>query len=326
MKSFNDIIIGIDTSCYTTSIAAISINGEVLFNERILLDVAKNSNGLRQSEAIFKHINNLGVISDKIKEKLKNKTIKAICVSKAPRPLENSYMPVFNVGYNFSKLLSSTHNSYLYTTTHQENHIKAGLFTNKLKNKNKFLAFHMSGGTTEILLIERENNLDEKYIIKIVGGTKDISFGQLIDRVGVKLCYDFPCGKYIDFGAINCSKKIEKGLKTSVNQGYMNISGLENQIVKVIDKYDKNYISKLTLDAIIRNIEKSLSYICNEYNIKEVLFVGGVSSSTYIRENLKKRIKTHIDLYFTNPEYSTDNAIGCALIGLDKYKNKYEIT
>lgn len=324
MNFFNDIIIGIDTSCYTTSIAAISVNGEVLFNEKILLDVSTNNKGLRQSEAIFKHINNLGIISDKIKEKLKSKNIKAICVSKTPRPIENSYMPVFNVGYNFSKLLSSTNNCNLYTTTHQENHIKAGLFTNKLKNEDRFLAFHMSGGTTEILLVERVNNT-EKYIIKIVGGTKDISFGQLIDRIGVKLSYDFPCGKNIDLGALKSAKRIEKGLKTSVKDGYMNLSGLENQVLKIIDLYDKDYISKLILDAIIRNIEKSLSYVCNKYNIKEVVFVGGVASSSYIKNNLQKRIKSNIDLYFTNPEYSTDNAIGCALIGLDNYKNSINL-
>ena len=313
----NNIIIGIDTSCYTTSIAAISLGKKVIFNEKIMLNVKEGNNGLRQSEAVFQHINNLGEISEKIKDISKKYNIKGICVSQKPRPIKDSYMPVFMVGYNFAKTLSTLIGCKLYETTHQENHIEASLFTNNIIDKNNFLSIHMSGGTTEILLVNKEK---DNYNIEIVGGTKDISFGQLIDRIGVKLGYKFPAGKYIDEDATKCIEKIEKGLKTSVKDGYMNLSGLENQINNLIENNSKEYIAKILLDSIVRNIYKSILYISKNYNLNEVIFAGGVSASKYIKKELNSKLKKeNIYPYFTEVEYSTDNALGCAIIGLNKY-------
>ncbi len=314
----NNLIIGIDTSCYTTSIAAITLDKQVILNEKIMLKVKENSRGLRQSEGVFQHVNNLGVLSEKI-DKLKEKyEIVAICASEKPRPITESYMPVFNVGYNFSKLFSGLGGCKFYKTTHQENHIEASLLTNTLDNQNCFLSIHMSGGTTEILLVE---NKDSDYSVTIVGGSRDLSFGQLIDRIGVNLGYEFPAGKYVDEMACKCNETIRKGLKTSVKEGYMNLSGLENQINKVIDQEDEKYICKLMLDSVVRNILKSLLYICEKYNIKEVVFAGGVSASKYISRELDIKLKRNdIKAYFTKPEYCTDSGVGCALIGVKKYE------
>lgn len=312
----NNIIIGIDTSCYTTSIAAISLDKKIIFNKKIMLKVKDNTKGLRQSEAVFQHVNNLGEISSEINSIIKGNKVIGVCVSTKPRPVKESYMPVFTVGSNFAKLFSSLNNCHYYETTHQENHIEASLLTNNIKNKDRFLSVHMSGGTTEVLLVKKERLERE---ISIVGGTKDISFGQLLDRIGVKMGYNFPCGKYIDENALKCQDKIDFGLKTSVKDGYMNLSGIENQINKIIDDYSKEYICKLLLDTVCRNILKSVLYISRENNINEVIFAGGVSASKYISRKIKSELsKNNITAYFTEPEYSTDNAVGCALIGLEK--------
>ena len=126
----NNIILGFDTSCYTTSIAAISLDKEVIFNEKIILKVKKDAKGLRQSEAVFQHVNNLGEISNNIKDKLSKYNVVGICASSKPRPRDNSYMPVFMVGLNFAKLKSSIYGCPYFETSHQENHIEASLFTN----------------------------------------------------------------------------------------------------------------------------------------------------------------------------------------------------
>ena len=287
----NNIIIGIDTSCYTTSIAAISLDRKVIFNKKIMLQVKENSKGLRQSEAVFQHVNNLGKLSDEISSILKDYKICGVCASTKPRPIKDSYMPVFTVGENFARLFSSLNNCKFYETTHQENHIEASLLTNNIKNKNKFLSVHMSGGTMEVLLTTKS---DLNYNIQIVGGSKDISFGQLIDRVGVTMGYKFPCGKYLDQNALNCNEKIVEGLKTSVKDGYMNLSGIENQINKV--------------------------YISKQHDLDEVIFAGGVSASKYISNKLKIELSRYkIKAYFTEAEYSTDNGVGCALIGLKNF-------
>ena len=264
----NNIILGIDTSCYTTSIAAITLDKKIILNEKIILKVKKDCKGLRQSEAVFQHVNNMGEISKVINDKLKDYNVVGICVSNKPRPIDNSYMPVFSVGCNFGKLLSSVNDCSFYETSHQENHIEASLFNNNLDNKERFIAVHISGGTTEILLINKNKC---GYDIEIVGGSLDVSFGQLIDRLGVKLNYNFPCGKFIDENALKCNQKMEKGLKTSVKEGY------------------------------------------------EVIFGGGVSASKYIKKELSEKLKKEkIKAYFTEAQYATDNALGCAIIGLNK--------
>lgn len=315
----NRIIIGIDTSCYTTSIAAITLNREIIFNEKKMLKVKNGERGLRQSEAVFQHIKNFGEISQQIKKYFNNKNykIELICASNKPRNLEESYMPVFEVGNNFAKTIASLCDCKMINTTHQENHIAASLYGCKKENLNKFLSVHMSGGTMEILLTEK---IKKGYETKIVGGTKDISFGQLIDRVGVKMGYDFPAGIYIDKNAISCKEDIKVGLKTSVKESFINVSGVENQAYKLMEEKNNNYVSKAVMNSIIKSLEKAIVFSCEKFEIYDVVFVGGVASSKYISNVLtKKLLKKGIDSFFTESVYSSDNACGCAIIGLDNY-------
>ena len=320
----NRIIIGIDTSCYTTSIAAITLNREIVFNEKIMLNVKNGERGLRQSEAVFQHIKNFGEISENLKKHIHKKgyKIEMICASEKPRDLEDSYMPVFEVGKNFAKTMSVLFDCEMFETTHQENHIAASLYGCKKEDLDRFISVHMSGGTMEILLTEKDN---KGYNTEIVGGTKDISFGQLIDRVGVKMGHDFPAGKYIDEKALLCEEEVKNGLKTSVKDGYMNISGLENQVYKLMEEKDNYYVSKAVMNAAIKSLEKALSFICKKYDINDVVFVGGVASSKYISGKLSNKLKkNNINSFFTDSSYSSDNACGCAIIGLDNYSGEIE--
>lgn len=319
MTENNRIIIGIDTSCYTTSIAAITLNREIVFNEKIMLNVKNGERGLRQSDAVFQHIKNFGEISERLKKHIHKKGYKVemICSSAKPRDVEESYMPVFEVGKNFAKTMAAIFDCEMLETTHQENHIAASLYGCDKEDLERFISVHMSGGTMEILLTEKG---DKGYKTEIVGGTKDISFGQLIDRVGVKMGYDFPAGKYVDENALLCKEEVASGLKTSVKDGYMNISGLENQVYKLMEEKDKYYVSKAVMNAAIKSLDKALRFVCDKYSIEDVVFVGGVASSKYISEKLSKKLqRNNINSFFTDGAYSSDNACGCAIIGLDNF-------
>ncbi|MEJ8553689.1 O-sialoglycoprotein endopeptidase [Tepidibacter sp. Z1-5] len=311
----NKIILGIDTSCYTTSIAAINLDKEIIINKKKMLKVKHGNRGLRQSDAFFQHTNNLGDMFGDLKSSIKDYDIVGVCVSSRPRSIEGSYMPVFSCGYKFAKTISAILNSKLYETSHQECHIEAAFYDTNM-DKDRFLCIHMSGGTTEILLVNR--NLDG-YDIEIVGATKDISAGQLIDRVGVKLGYEFPCGKYLDQNALKCDADVQY-LKLSSREGYINFSGVENQIFSMIDDYSKEYISKVTLNSILDSIYKSVLYLSDKYNIKDVLFVGGVSSSEYISSNMINKLNNYkINAFFTKPSFAKDNAIGTGIIGVNRF-------
>ena len=151
------IVLGIDTSCYTTSVAAADENG-VLASNRQLLPVQAGARGLRQSEAVFAHIRQLPALYEKTLTDLCGRRPDAVCVSAHPRDDETSYMPVFLSGLSFARVAAASFQVPLLTTTHQRGHVRAALEDSGL-TASPYLALHLSGGTTEVLLMDREEQL-----------------------------------------------------------------------------------------------------------------------------------------------------------------------
>ena len=180
----NEYVLGIDTSNYKTSIALVSADG-IAYDERRFLTVKEGELGLRQSEALFQHVKNL----PEMFEEMGAHNICAISYSSKPRPIEGSYMPCFLAGKSFAKSFASLSAIPAFAFSHQEGHIESAKYGLELGNTNEsFIACHFSGGTCEILL-------SDSNTIKKIGGSKDISFGQVLDRLGVELGLKFPCGE-----------------------------------------------------------------------------------------------------------------------------------
>ena len=180
------IVLGIDTSCYTTSVAAANEKG-VLCSNRRLLPVAAGARGLRQSEAVFSHIRQLPELFENTMETVRSLgKVDAVCVSARPRDGEESYMPVFLSGLSFARVAAASLNVPLMETTHQRGHVRAALQDSGLKG-DRYLAVHLSGGTTEVLLMQGNH-------LSLLAGTRDLHAGQLIDRIGVKMGLPFPAG------------------------------------------------------------------------------------------------------------------------------------
>lgn len=304
------VVLGIDTSNYTTSLSVVR-NNIILSDIRQLLTVESGKRGLRQSEAVFKHMQNLPCLMERLKDEIKYLNIDAICVSTKPRPVNDSYMPVFKAGECFADFLGSFMNIPVYKISHQEGHIEAGLFSTGLPLKAKFITVHLSGGTCEILKVSpNESGFD----IEIIGGTNDISAGQLIDRVGVFLGYDFPCGKVLDGLAINGDHR-NCTIPYSCINSYMSFSGPETKAKKLIESgKEPKDVCAAVFENITLALKKTLSYCMEKYGIYDILFVGGVSSSIYIKNRLKTEYKDgRARLHFCDPIYSTDNSVGVAL-------------
>ncbi|MCX7695089.1 MAG: hypothetical protein N2Z71_05210 [Caloramator sp.] len=295
-------VLGIDTSNYTTSICVVE-NNNVVYDKRKILYVEKGKRGLRQSEALFQHIKN---IPELLEDNFVS-NIDAVCVSTKPRPYENSYMPVFKAGESIAKSISSVLKIPYYETTHQEGHIVSAKFSIGFKEED-FIAIHISGGTSEVLLYNANNNPS----IEIIGGTKDISIGQFIDRVGVALGFDFPSGKYIDDLAMNTSD-CNLIIPSKVEGFYFNLSGQETKAVEFIKKgYSKNEVALATMKCVVKTLDKLIKNIILKYN-KKVLIFGGVASSKFISKYLNEKYKETV--FISKSEYALDNAIGVALIG-----------
>ncbi len=300
------IYLGFDTSNYTTSVACC---GDISINERQLLEVKKGERGLRQSDALFQHIKKLPDLFEKISNNIDMKNVGGIGVSTTPRNVDGSYMPVFLAGHGYAKVCADALGVPLYTFSHQEGHIMAGIHScdNFSLLEKPFISVHLSGGTCEILLSKYEKG---HFVCEIIGGTKDISAGQLIDRVGVAVGLDFPAGKELEKIAKNAQTSIK--LPVNTDDGYINFSGIETKTLSLIGKQENSSLALGLFDAIAVALAKALNYCVKKYDTNSVLIVGGVASNSIIKGVLCKNVSANVN--FASVEYSTDNAYGTALL------------
>jgi len=313
------VILGIDTSNYTTALALVDLDGNLVHQERQVLDVKQGERGLRQSEALFQHVVNLPMLMQKLLPQTALYEIQGIAVSAKPRPIEDSYMPVFRAGIGLAESLACTLKVPLYYTTHQEGHIRAALYGAHLKPADlptAFLATHFSGGTSELLAVKPDK---QGYACQILGKTLDLNAGQLVDRIGVALGCAFPAGKAVEALAESAILK-NCIIPSSVSGMDFHFSGQESKAKQWIQKgVPKEEVAFGLLKSIAKTLSKIIQQAVKETSVCDVLFSGGVMSNQIIRQILEKELKgKHIRLHFTAPEYATDNAVGVAYIGLEQ--------
>ncbi len=301
MKRF----LGVDTSNYTTSLS-VSENGKIVSNLKTMLNVADGQRGLRQSDAVFAHTVNL----PKLFCELEGVNPSAVGVSAYPRDVEGSYMPCFLAGVSAATAVANASGVPLYHFSHQMGHIAAALYSVGREDliKEKFLAFHVSGGTTELLFVDNMK-------ITLLGGTKDISAGKAIDRTGVLLGLKFPCGRELETLAGDITDKVKID-KISVKGLECNLSGLENKVMGLIKaNVDREYIAAYTISTICAVIDKLTENALGLYPDIPVIYSGGVMSNRFIKDKLSCKYNG----FFAEPEFSCDNAAGIARLAELKY-------
>ena len=301
----NDFL-GIDTSNYTTS-AAIYHGGESMEQNKLLLPVKAGQLGLRQSDAVFHHVQQLPQILEPLLQG--NTEIRAVGVSDKPRSIAGSYMPCFTVGYGTAKVIASVQHIPLYTFSHQAGHIAAVLYSaGKLELlKEKFIAFHVSGGTTEAVLVTPDE--DTVLSAQIIASSLDLKGGQAVDRVGAMLGLPFSAGKELEKLALACDK--EFSIKPSLKGADCSLSGIENHCKKMLDTgYAKEEIAGYCLQSILAALDAMCGLLLKQYGKLPVVFAGGVMSNSIIRNALTNKYGA----YFAAPEFSADNAAGIAVL------------
>lgn len=308
--------IGIDTSCYTTSLAAVDENGSLISFHRRLLPVNKGARGLRQSEAVFLHLKQFPVLYDCLMKDLDSYQLSAVCVSSKPSGSDSSYMPVFTVGLNFAKIISSSLGIKLYESNHQLGHFSAAKIGLDFNFEN-FIGVHLSGGTTDFLKISGGRNVFK------LASSNDLHAGQLIDRMGVKLGLGFPSGAELE--KIAKLGKSTASYKSSVFENFCSLSGIEARALNDINgnTRTKEDIACEVFDALSRTVLKQLAYVNKEK--LPVLITGGVASSELLRNMILERNSKRFDfeIFFGDKKYSGDNAAGIAVIGLNCFKEEF---
>lgn len=314
-----DICLGFDTSCYTTSAAAVGADGAVLVSSRMLLPVDAGQRGLRQSEAVFVHVKQMPRVMERLRASLpENARIVCVCASSKPRDGEDSYMPVFTVGLGHARVLADALQVPLFETTHQRGHIAAGMIGLPAMPE-PLIALHLSGGTTEMLLCQKDE-------LKLIGGSLDLHAGQMVDRIGVKLGLSFPAGPALESLAVQCTEATEALLPLSMEQDgrYCHLSGAETQAMRLIERggYSPQRIAAEVYDLLGRTVARMLAAGCKSDGAARALVVGGVASSQLLRRLIAQRLgkqRYPVQLSFGEPQYSGDNAAGVAKIGIEQY-------
>ena len=366
------VYLGIDTSCYTTSVAIIDEAGALLGEARQILSVRPGRCGLQQSEMVFQHTRNLprlmeeavgqvigcvktgaGSVANGLAVAEEASTagpsglaglvavgyeLAAIGVSGYPRPLEGSYMPAFLAGLSVARSVAAVTGAQVEVISHQENHLEAGLWSAGGPDVDRFLLLHASGGTTDVLLAERQQN--GRYRITEVGGSMDLHAGQFVDRIGVALGLQFPTGPALEALA-------EKALARTAEVS----ASVSEQSVASVSEAGAGAAPMVELPVSVRKLQVSLSGPCTaalrkleagaepaalalgvehalaetfarvlrngaqEYRVRDVLLVGGVGSNNYIRQHVERKLaklRYPVRLWVPEGRFSCDNATGCA--------------
>ena len=298
-------VLGIDTSNYTTSISY--FDGTNGVNCSRLLPVKQGELGLRQSDAVFAHIKSLPELSGRLFSDAAIDTVTAVGVSTRPRAVEGSYMPCFMVGYSHAKMLSDLLQVPLVEVSHQQGHVAASLWSagHLELMEQPHLAWHLSGGTTELLLVEPEG---KNVRCTKIGGTTDISAGQLIDRTGQLLNLPFPSGKHLD--VLSREGQLTETFKVKCPGIEFSLSGVQNKVQQFHEKHQipaetAAYALRCVAQAVLLATKNTLE----EYPGLRVVFSGGVASNSMLRQVLEP-----LNPIFSEPQFSTDNAMGVAVL------------
>ncbi len=318
----SDFILGIDTSNYTTSAALYSADGSTVLQKKLTLPVKSGERGLRQSDAVFHHTQQLHTVIKELLEELPElPNITAVGVSDKPvRHHRGSYMPCFTVGSGAADILGSVLGVPVYKYSHQEGHIAAAVYScgHEELYEKEFVAFHVSGGTTEAVLAKAD---DCGFSAKVVGRSLDLHAGQAIDRVGVRLGCTFPCGAQMEELALAYNGG-EIKVKPCIKGCDCCLSGVENKCEELIQGgADKSLVAAYCIKYVSASVEGMCRAVLEKYGGRDalgkrpVLFAGGVMSDSIIKDDLSRKF----ECMFAKPEYSCDNAVGVAALAARRF-------
>ena len=299
-------VLGLDTSNYTTSAAW--FDGEKGDNCGKLLEVPEGALGLRQSDALFQHVKRMPEIMEALKGTGMPKDLIGVGASTRPREVEGSYMPCFLAGESQARAMATALELPFFPCSHQQGHIAAAAWSaGRMDLLDKpHLVWHLSGGTTELLHVVPDGVMVKA---ECIGGTSDISAGQLIDRTGKRLGLAFPAGKAVDALSLQAEKK--ERFKVKVKDCTFSFSGIENKMNALADQgWAPADICWYVLASVIYGVEQATKQALEQYPGLPVLCAGGVASNQLLRETM---VKTS-GAVFAEPRFSTDNAMGVAIL------------
>jgi N6-L-threonylcarbamoyladenine synthase len=231
------------------------------------------------------------------------------------------------VGSSFGKSLSLSLNIPLIEVNHMQAHLLAHFIDDNSENKTNFpfLGVNISGGHTQIVLCK------DYFKMEIIGESLDDSIGEAYDKCGKMMGLNYPAGPKIDQFARKGNPTKFKFSIPKVSGLDFSFSGLKTNFKRFIEYKSSN--NKLFINEERENLCSSLQETITKIlidkiiqaskntGIKNIVFGGGVSANSRIRESANRELK-NFKLFFPKIEYTTDNAAMIAVVGYLKYREK----
>lgn len=316
-------VLGIESSCDETSAAVIS-NTKILSNIIANQDVHQKYGGVVPELASRAHLKNIIPVVDRaiVEANIEKKDLDAIAYTRGPGLLGSLL-----VGSSFGKSLSLSLNIPLIEVNHMQAHLLAHFIDDNSENKTSFpfLGVNISGGHTQIVLCK------DYFKMEIIGESLDDSIGEAYDKCGKMMGLNYPAGPKIDEFARKGNPTKFKFSIPKVSGLDFSFSGLKTNFKRFIDYKSSN--NKLFINEERENLCSSLQETITKIlidkivqaskntGIKNIVFGGGVSANSRIRESANRELK-NFKLFFPKIEYTTDNAAMIAVVGYLKYREK----
>ena len=233
--------------------------------------------------------------------------VTAVGASTRPRAVQGSYMPCFLAGQTLGQCIASVLDVPFYAFSHQQGHIAAALWSAGRMDlmRTPHLAWHLSGGTTELLLVTPE---EKNVHAERIGGTSDVSAGQIMDRTGRLLGLPFPSGKALD--ALAAASDCRELFRVKLDGLQFSLSGLENKVAQFrAQGHDDGQTARYAVASVCHAVAAVTAAAQKQYPGLAVVFSGGVASNSMLRTRCAQFAPV-----FAQPQYSTDNALGVAVL------------
>lgn len=316
-----DFVLGIDTSAYTTSISLLTVHGELLAERRRVLDVPPGRRGLRQSEAVFQHVNNLADLFEEDVGAWSEGRLVAVAASTSPRSHPDSYMPVFRVGASFARALAVSHGASFVPVSHQDGHVWAGLWSADSPvhwaDVDDLVVMHASGGTTELFRATRRRDV-ARWDVHVLSTSEDLYAGQFVDRAGVRLGLPFPAGPHLERLAADGDPAVAP-LPVAVEGSRLSFSGPDTAAMRLAERgvppsHIAAAVEQCVAESLARWAGNVITAESSSASVPMFLGVGGVMANQRLRAALHEKLSTiGIQCMFASPRFSVDNAVGTAL-------------